>query len=429
MDERDENKKSSYIRERIVPKKNAKKVLLTIVGVVAAALIFGVVAGVAFSVSRNLFGRETAPTESQIIILPRGGDESEGEDLLMPETESTSETEPAPETEPGPTEEAPSTEQAETAEPTEPEPVTLKSVYSQVSKSLVRVTLVLPAGEDWFNEPQTSRKETFGVPVYENDEELFLMTDANDFVEGSVYHVILGRQILVMEPYAVDFYTKIAMLRISKDLLQDKLELLPFGGTTNLSLGERVFLIGTIYGGYVGVDEGRLTYIAPREGVMDGYRQLFYTNMNRAPGSTGILVNEAGELIGWMSDVSAGTESGAVVMNIQSVKNLMLRMSRGEKGALLGVCCRALTGDDVSGTNRENGVYVESVMADSPAFAAGLQVGDRLISMNGQNLISNWTLQAVMETQRPGNTLTILVGRMNNGEEEQLELRAVLTER
>ena len=67
MDRNEDKKERSFIRERIVPKKNVKKILFTVLGVIAAAAVFGVVAGVAFNLSRDLFGRETAPTESQII--------------------------------------------------------------------------------------------------------------------------------------------------------------------------------------------------------------------------------------------------------------------------------------------------------------------------------------------------------------------------
>ena len=84
-----QKKENSFIRERIVPRKNAKKILFIVIAVVLFALIFGTVAGVAFSVSRDLFGRETTPTESPIVILPRGSEEwSDGEDILLPETDA-----------------------------------------------------------------------------------------------------------------------------------------------------------------------------------------------------------------------------------------------------------------------------------------------------------------------------------------------------
>ena len=422
MERKDDNKTRSFIRERIVPKKNAKKILFTVLGVIAAAAIFGVVAGVAFNLSRDLFGRETFPTESQIIILPRGEQEpSEVGDILTP-TEET-ETEPAESSES--IDETGSLTESEPVK-TEPEPVTLETIFKGVEEGIVPVTLVQPAAEDWFNEPQTNRIELFGALIAEDDESVFLITDGKDYTEGSLYHVTLGREVLVMEPYGVDRITGIAVLKIGKDHLKRQIRILSLGRSTYLNRGNRVFLIGSLYGQYVAADEGRLTFIDPEEALIDGYQQLLYTNMSRSAGSLGILVSEYGDVVGWLSDQSAGTGQAAVAAGVSSLKFVLNKLVRGEEVPYLGVLCRTVTTDDVLGTDRKAGLYVQNVDVDSPAFFAGIQAGDRIIMTGTRTILSNRGLQEFFETVTPGQTVEIRVGRMNNGVEEIINLSAEL---
>ena len=412
-----QKKENSFIRERIVPRKNAKKILFIVIAVVLSALIFGTVAGVAFSVSRDLFGRETVPTESPIVILPRGGEEwSDGEDILLPETDAPESTDEAGE--PG-----------ETEEQTEPAPITVQSVYAAVEHSLLAITLEQPEGEDWFNEPQTRRTETFGVAYSESEEFLFVLTDGSAYTEGTRYHVTVGNEILVMEPSSVDSLTGLAILKIPKSILKRPIPLISLGSSFRASRGDRVFLFGSLYGRFGAMDEGKISYLATTEPVTDGYRHLIYTNMQRTKGGAGILVNEEGTLIGWMSDISAGSDTAAVADGIDPLKHLLTEMASGVPRAYFGVLCRSLRTEDVAGTDRKVGLYVQNVLPESPAFYAGVQPGDRIISMGDQSMTINRTLQLILEAAEPGQTIAIVIGRMNNGKEEQINLTVTFGER
>lgn len=59
MEHEHEKEERSFIREHIVPRKNAKKVLLTILATVGLALLFGAIAGVSFYVSQNVMKANT----------------------------------------------------------------------------------------------------------------------------------------------------------------------------------------------------------------------------------------------------------------------------------------------------------------------------------------------------------------------------------
>jgi hypothetical protein len=65
-----------------------------------------------------------------------------------------------------------------------------------------------------------------------------------------------------------------------------------------------------------------------------------------------------------------------------------------------------------------NGVLVESVEKDGPAAKGGIQPGDRIIAIAGQQTLNRTTYLAVLAAQRPGVPLEITVER--NGKELKL---------
>ncbi len=65
-------------------------------------------------------------------------------------------------------------------------------------------------------------------------------------------------------------------------------------------------------------------------------------------------------------------------------------------------------------------IVVQSVHSDSPAAAAGLAEGDRLLRLAGQEIAAHDDLKRVMAAHRPGDTVPLAVER--EGETVELEL-------
>ncbi len=72
-------------------------------------------------------------------------------------------------------------------------------------------------------------------------------------------------------------------------------------------------------------------------------------------------------------------------------------------------------------TGAPGGVVISSVGAGTPAAAAGLRPGDRIVSANGRKLVMLGQLQAVVEETPIGEELTLLVDR--NGQRLEVKVR------
>ena len=73
----------------------------------------------------------------------------------------------------------------------------------------------------------------------------------------------------------------------------------------------------------------------------------------------------------------------------------------------------------------DTSLTIQSVLPDSPAAKAGLDDGDRILRLDGQEIKSQDDLKSVMASHRPGDTVPLVVER----EGEQLDLELTFDER
>ena len=72
---------------------------------------------------------------------------------------------------------------------------------------------------------------------------------------------------------------------------------------------------------------------------------------------------------------------------------------------------------------------MQEVIADSPAYTAGIQPGDQIISINGSTVSSNRILQHIMDELRPGDNIIIELERKGTDGYGRMEATVRLTAR
>ena len=143
--------------------------------------------------------------------------------------------------------------------------------------------------------------------------------------------------------------------------------------------------------------------------------------------SGGALVNLDGGLIGINTALMSptGTYSGygfAIPSNlVNKVIEDLLEYGTVQRG-YLGVMIRDLNGNlaDEKGIDRNDGVFIDSVMTGSAADMAGLKSGDVVVSVEGDKISTTPELQERIARQRPGDKVNVKVIR--NGKEKQVEV-------
>lgn len=82
----------------------------------------------------------------------------------------------------------------------------------------------------------------------------------------------------------------------------------------------------------------------------------------------------------------------------------------------IGIVCRTMTEQIAQYYNIQfiKGVFVEQVAENSPAYKAGIQPHDIIVTFNGINIQNEWDLNTELASKKPGDTVEINVVRSNN---------------
>ena len=197
------------------------------------------------------------------------------------------------------------------------------------------------------------------------------------------------------------------------------------GDSDDLLIGEWAIAIGNPFGFVLGNTEPSVTTgvisATGRNLVSRGegngmYLDMVQTDASINPGNSGgPLVNAIGEVIGVNSSIYSPT-GGSIGIGFAIPINRARRVADDllEHGAIR----RPWIGEKVEAARSDNprdvltaGVVLRSVVPGSPAARAGLQPGDRLVSVNGRSLRNPFDWEAARLALRVGETATLVVRR------------------
>ena len=228
--------------------------------------------------------------------------------------------------------------------------------------------------------------------------------------------------------------TDVALLKIDgKNLPTVKL-----GDSEKLKVGEWVLAIGSPFGFDHSVTKG-IVSAKGRTLPNDTYVPFIQTDVAINPGNSGgPLFNMNGEVVGINSQIF--TRSGGfmglsfaipidVALDVSSQLKKDGKVSRGWLGVVIQEVNKDLA--ESFGLDKPAGALVAQVLEDGPAAKGGLQVGDVILSMNGQPIIMSADLphlvgglkegaKASLEVVREGKrrTLDVTIGALPDDDQE-----------
>jgi S1-C subfamily serine protease len=232
-----------------------------------------------------------------------------------------------------------------------------------------------------------------------------LVLTVNYVVMGAseVTVTLLDERKYVAEVVKHDFGSGLGLLRIA----EGELPSLPLRRSTDLKLGDEVFLVASIGEGGARIANGAISWLgtfdANWEYVLE--RAIMTTSMNPGLGG-GPLLDTLGRVVGVVS--LNLNEIGRFSLAIPSeyyldAKTEFLGGGRTGMGtrAWLGVFCYAMN----------NHVVIAGILPGGPAERAGLKAGDVVLSVDGRDVADRATLYRHLWTRRPGEAVSLTVYR------------------
>jgi S1-C subfamily serine protease len=193
----------------------------------------------------------------------------------------------------------------------------------------------------------------------------------------------------------------------------------------NIEVGEWVLAMGnpftlnsTVTAGIVSAKSRNINILREQYAI----ESFIQTDAAINPGNSGgALVNMQGGLVGINTAIASptGAYSGygfAVPSNIvNKVVSDLLEYGIVQRG-YLGITIRDVSGELAVEEDLDltEGVYIDSIMAESAAAKAGLKVGDVIIKVEDNNITKASELQEMIALYRPGDKVELIIDRDGN---------------
>ena len=388
------------------PKKKEKKKMPKLIKVISLALVFGIVASVAFQATNLVADRFLGTTENR-------------------EVKSVDNTKISQST-------------GETAKSD------IASIAEEVMPSVVSITnLSVQQVQSFFGgiQEQESKSVGSGIIISQNDSELLIITN-NHVVEGNETLTVsfVDEESLEAQVKGTDAAKDLAVIAVQtkeiKDTTMDQIKVAALGNSDQLQVGESVIAIGNALGYGQSVTSG-IVSATGRE--LDGIdEKLIQTDAAINPGNSGgALLNANGEVVGInTAKVATDTVEGmGYAIPISSVsdiiENLMnqetkTKVSEAEQGQL-GIQGVDVTADSSEMYNMPTGVYVSEVIAGGGAKKAGITKGSVITGINGTSIDGMQALKEQLQYYRAGETVKITVATPEkNGEYAKRDVEVTL---
>ena len=217
----------------------------------------------------------------------------------------------------------------------------------------------------------------------------------------------------------------VALIRVRDG---EDLSTVVFGSSSDLRVGDPVVAIGNALGlgGTPSVTAGIVSALGREISEPIRLEDLVQTDAAIYPGNSGgPLVNAAGEVVGVNTAVAAnatggGAENLGFAISIDQLKPLIeeLKDGGGEVaiGAFLGV--RSVDLDDLQPAIRDRfevdvdrGAFVGEIVSGSAAEDAGLEAGDVIVAIDGEEIETAADVGEVIASLEPGDEVELTVVR------------------
>ncbi len=390
------------------PKKKPHTLLKRVAWVVAAALLFGVVAGGTIAaisfVTDGLRTRYAALEETTLA-------QSEA---ALETTESSSES-------------------------TTTTVVLVNDVSAIVEKAMPSVVAINSVTEyqtqNWFGQTQTYEGigSGSGIIVGESDTELLIVTN-NHVIEGANTLSVTFNDGEAVEANVkgTDSENDIAVIAIALDQIPDstksKITVATLGDSDTLKVGQGVIAIGNALGYGQSVTVGYISALDREVTTEDGTtRNLLQTDAAINPGNSGgALLNMDGEVIGINSAKYSSTEVEGMgyaipISKVQDIiDDLMTRKTRVQvdeaNQGYLGIQGTDIDSNAATLYDMPQGIYVYKIVEGGAAAASTLQEKDIITEFDGQRVRSMTELKEMLTYYAGGDTVDLTVQRLEDGQ-------------
>lgn len=315
----------------------------------------------------------------------------------------------------------------------------MPSIVSITSKTRVDSGMFGP----FYSGEQYAEGAGSGIIVSKTDDELLILTN-NHVVEGAE-----ELSVQFVNEKSVDATIKgtssrkdvavisIKLSSLDKDTVE-AIKIATLGDSSALKVGNGVIAIGNALGYGQSVTTGVVSAVNREVTVDNNKAKMIQTDAAINGGNSGgALLNSKGEVVGINSvkyssngsGTTASIEGMGFAIPITDVKDLITSLMNGEEDtseATLGIEGYMITEENNS-YNLPVGFYISKVNKGSGADKAGLEIGNIITGINGEEVTAFSDLSDVIYTKKKGDKVTLKISYASGREYSEKDIEVTLS--
>lgn len=281
---------------------------------------------------------------------------------------------------------------------------------------------------DWFEEVSATKNQSPGIIV--NMEEKILILTNWSAVKSVNYIRVRFCDGTIAQGHEIAYDTPTNLSIIQVDMVTEEtrgaISAASFWGE-EMAQGELVLALGQPLGKFNSVLYGHVAGQTMKKYADASYR-LIYTDIGASTKAQGILINERGQVFGFINQSLAaeGSENLIAALGTLEIQSLVEKLMRGENPGYLGIEGETFSSDRAGTDYKGGGIYVTKVKKDFPAIAAGIQSGDILTEINGKKVTNMTEFQNEILKYAIGDKVSVTLMRLGRGEYKEMTFEVEL---
>ena len=310
----------------------------------------------------------------------------------------------------------------------------MSQIAEEPRRALVRISA---AGEDsdLLDDSFLEYGDEEGFVFLKNSEAFYILTVSDQMQEADKFTVTFSDGtvtdgILCKKDLRTGFFViKVPFTSVDEET-QEKIPAAPLVTADDMKQTESVIAIGSPSGDYDSLMGGTITSVTGTLKVADEEYGMLTTDMVGSEEGGGILLNSSGEVAGIIWNQEEDRTNVIRAVETAQLRPLLESMANGEDICYIGIMGATISSYQSENLDVPRGVYVDAVDEDSPAMTAGIQNGDILHALDGQEVQSMEEYASVLQGLNKGTRTTVNVYRKNPfGEYEDVQLKVTIKEK
>lgn len=305
-------------------------------------------------------------------------------------------------------------------------------IGNTANKSIVTVTTIV-SETDWMNNAYETEGQGSGVIIEADSNYYYVLTEKKVIQDASRVRVtFIDETSADATLLKYDGNTGIAILAVEKRHVEAetarKISIAKLGNSYAVKNGTIVIALGSPLGTNYSILTGNITSTNNQIMTLDKNYDVFTTDIVASEKGSGILINTNGEMIGMVIQAFSGSQdvNTLTAVSISDIRGEIERLVQGKHVPYIGLYVSTVTKNISDAYDIPLGVFVKEVMTDSPAMYAGLQSGDVITQLNGENIYSDATYSSKIQMLLPGTTCEFTVLRQNGNEYMEIKCEVQL---